>query len=116
MNKEIIYIIIFIASVFISSLSQILLKKSANVNYTNKLKEYLNIRVVFAYFLFFVSTLITIYAYKGVPLSSGPILEATGYIFVNILGFVILNEKLNKRKLLGMVLIILGIIIYSIKI
>ena len=113
MNNEILYIIIFITSVFISSVSQILLKKSANTIYKNKIREYVNYKVIFSYFLFILSTLITLYAYKVVPLSLGPILESTGYIFVTILGVIILDEKINKKKFIGMIIIMVGIVVYS---
>lgn len=114
MNREILYIIIFITSVFISSISQILLKKSANSSYSSRLKEYVNFKVIIAYAMFFASTLLTIVAYRVIPLSLGPILESTGYIFVSILGMLFLNEKIKVKKLIGMIIIILGIILFSI--
>lgn len=113
MNKELNYIFIFIASVLLSSVSQILLKKSANTTYSSKLKEYLNAKVIIAYIMFFISTLITIIAYKFIPLSLGPILESTGYIFVSSLGYLFLKEKINSKKLLGMGIIIVGVIVFS---
>ena len=73
---------IFLFSVFISSVSQIILKKSANIKYENPIREYLNIRVIVAYSIFLLSSFVTIYAYKFVPLSIGPVLESAGYIFV----------------------------------
>ncbi|WP_019551948.1 EamA family transporter [Propionispira raffinosivorans] len=115
MNKEVIYIFVFIISVFISSVSQILLKKSANEIHANKLAEYFNFKVILAYIMFFASTLITIFAYKYIPLSFGPILEFTGCIFVVILGSVFLKEKINRSKLMGMLMIVLGIIVFSLK-
>ena len=55
----------------------------------------------------------SIYAYKGIPLSMGPVLEATSYIYVTVFGVTIFKEKLNRRKLIGLALIVLGIIVYS---
>ena len=52
MNEKILFCIIFIFGVFISSISQIILKKSAQKKYENKIKEYLNPRVIFAYMIF----------------------------------------------------------------
>ena len=40
------------------------------------------------------------YAYKYVPLSLGPMLEACGYIFVTVLGVCILKEKVVPTYLL----------------
>ena len=107
------YILVFLFSVFVASLSQVLLKISAGRTYDSPLKEYLNPFVIIAYGLFSSTTLIELYAYKGLPLSMGPILEATGYMWVAVLSFLILKEKISKKKLLGLAVIIIGIIIYS---
>lgn len=112
-NMQLLFSIIFIASVLISSISQIMLKTSANKVYESKIKEYLNPTVIIAYALFFLSTIITVFAYKYVELSSGPILESFGYIFVAVLGYIFLKEKLSKKKIIGMVLILFGIFVFS---
>lgn len=107
------YIILFLGAVFISSVSQIMLKKSANKSYDNKLKEYMNPWVIIAYGLFFGATLVTVVAYKYVPLSLGPILESSGYFFVTILGMIFLKEKVGKKKSLGLLIILAGIVIFN---
>ena len=107
------YIILFLSAVFISSVSQIMLKKSANKTYENKLKEYMNPWVIIAYGLFFGATLVTVIAYKYIPLSLGPILESAGYFFVTILGMVFLKEKVGKKKALGLLIILAGIIVFN---
>lgn len=107
------YVLVFLFSVFISSLSQIILKTSANQKYDNWIREYLNVKVIVAYTIFFTSSLLTILAYRGVPLSMGPILEASGYIWVAVLGRLVLKEKISKEKMLGLALILIGIIVFS---
>lgn len=102
---------IFLCSVFISSVSQILLKKSAKNTYQKWWMEYVNPYVICAYGIFILSTLITIYAYKVVPLSLGPVLEASGYIFVSVMGYLFLKERIGKRKLVGLSFIMIGILI-----
>ncbi len=106
-------IAIFLSSVLVASISQIMLKKSADRKYERWIEEYLNFRVIFAYGLFFLSSLLTVYAYKFVPLSMGPVLEASGYVFVAVMGYFILKEKIGKRKMLGLALMIAGIVIFS---
>ncbi len=103
----------FLFSVFISSCSQVILKKSAQVKYDSWIKEYLNVRVISAYTIFFISSFLTMYAYKYVPLSMGPMLEACGYIFVTVLGVWVLKESVKKKKIAGMALIIAGIVVVS---
>lgn len=104
-------ILLFLGSVLIASISQIILKSSATTHHESIVKEYLNKNVIFAYILFFSSSLLTILAYQKVPLSLGPILEGTSYIYIAILGYLILKEKLNKKQILGLSFIVLGIVI-----
>ena len=114
MTKElIIYSLILLSSVFISSVSQILLKKSAEIKYPSKIREYLNPYVIIGYGLFFGCTIISMFALKVVPLSMSPVLESFGYIFVAVLSFFFLKEKFTKRQLIGTALIIIGVVVYS---
>lgn len=108
---SLLHVFIYVFSVLISAVSQIILKSSADIKYDSKIKEYLNPRVIIAYGIFFLATLVTVFAYKGIPLSLGPILETTGYLWVSLLGYFILKEKISKRKLLGLVIVVLGIIV-----
>ena len=106
-------ICLLLVSVFISSVSQILLKKAADRTYENHLREYLNPLVIFSYGMFFCSVILTMLALKKVPLSMQPILESAGYIFVTVMGYFFLGEKIGKRKFAGIGLIMLGILIFS---
>lgn len=105
---------LFIFSVFISSCSQILLKKGANKTYKNIIEEYVNPLVISAYSIFLLSSFLTMYSYKYVPLSIGPMLESFGYVFVAVLGRIFLKEKINQKTAIGMGLILIGIVICSI--
>ena len=115
MSELAIYSLIMVFGSLIASISQIMLKKSAQNQYPNKLKEYLNPLVIIAYVLFFGTTFISMYALKVVPLSMGPILEASGYIFVAVFSYIFLKERMTKKQLFGMALIIIGIVFYSLK-
>ena len=44
----------------------------------------------------------------------GPVLEATSYIYVTFFGVKIFGEKINKKKIMSLVLIIGGIVVYSV--
>lgn len=105
------HVFIYIFSVFISSVSQILLKTSADKKYDSRIREYLNPRVIIAYAIFFIATFVTIIAYKGIPLSLGPILETTGYLWVSLLGYFILKEKISRRKIIGLIVVVAGIVV-----
>jgi len=104
---------LIVLGTFISSVAQVMLKKAALRSYDSKIKEYLNSLVIVAYMIFFGATLLGVLAYKVVPLSMGPVLEASGYIFITVFGVVIFNEKINFEKALALSLIIVGIVVYS---
>lgn len=115
MDREMLpYILVLMIGVFVSAVSQVMLKKAALRTYDSPIKEYLNPMVIIAYILFFGTTFLSILAYKGIPLSMGPIIEATSYIYVTFFGVKIFHEKMNRKKYLALGLIILGIIIYSV--
>ncbi len=112
-NSELMYACILLAGVFISAISQVMLKKAAMKTYESKIKEYLNPLVFFAYVMFVGTTFLSIIAYRGIPLSMGPVLEATSYIYVTVFGVRIFHEKMNQKKFLALCFIVGGIIIYS---
>ena len=114
MKRELLlYAGLLLFGVFLSAVSQVMLKKAALKEYPSKIKEYLNPLVILAYVIFVGTTLISVYAYRVVPLSLGPILEATSYIYVTIFGIVIFRESINVRKISGLLLIIAGIAVYA---
>lgn len=115
MNHEIIkYACVLLFGVFISAISQVMLKKAASKKYDSVIKEYLNPLVITAYGIFFISTFLSIFAYKGIPLSMGPILEATSYLYVTFFGVKIFGERMTKKKWVALGFILVGIVIYSI--
>ena len=104
---------VLLLSVFISAVSQVMLKKSALKTYDSPIKEYLNPLVIFAYVLFVGTTLLGVIAYKGIPLSLGPVLESTAYVYVTVFGVLIFHERMTRGKLGALALIICGIVVYS---
>lgn len=104
---------VFLFGVWIGSVAQVLLKKSALKQYRSVYKEYLNFMVVSAYFLMAVSMMLTIWAYQGIPLSMGPVLDAAGYIFIMFFGATVFKEKISYRKAAALAFILAGIFVYS---
>ena len=114
MNNKLLFLLIMVFFVFASSCTQIALKKAAGREYKNKIAEYLNFTVIASYFVYIASSFATIYALKYIPLSVIPVVESCGYVFVAILGGVILKEKMNRRKIIGMIVIIAGVFVFSV--
>ena len=106
------YIVILIVSVVIASFAQILLKKSAEKTYTSPIREYLNAYVIFGYGLMFLSMFMTIMSYGGLDFTNVPVIESLGYIVVMFLSYLFFKEKITKKKLLGMAVIMAGIFVY----
>lgn len=109
-----IYFLIALSSVLIAGISQIILKKAAQKTYAKWYLFYLNFPVVFAYFLFFVSTICSVAALRHLPLSLSPMWQSIGQIFVAVLSYFCLKEKITRRKAAGVGVIILGIILFSV--
>ncbi len=108
-----IYYIFVIAGIFACSLSQLLLKKSANEEHKSCIYEMVNPLVIFAYAIFFCSLLINIWAMgNGVQLKEMALLESLGYVFVPILSVGLLKEHIDRREICGILLIIVGIIVF----
>ncbi|MFR3226757.1 MAG: EamA family transporter [Blautia massiliensis (ex Durand et al. 2017)] len=107
------YVLLYLGSTFLASVSQVLLKKAAMREHKSLLAEYTDWRVILGYGLFVGCTLLTMLAYKGVPLNVGPVLEATGYLYVTIFGVTIFHERMNPKKIGALALILLGIVVYA---
>lgn len=104
---------ILLVGTLISSISQALLKKAAERDYPSIIAEYLNPLVILAYVMFFLTTLLCIAAYRVVPLSFGPVLESTSYIYVTVIGVLVFRERLTAKKVMALSIILLGIIVYA---
>ena len=111
MNK---YYLLMILAVIVSSFSQILLKKSARQEHASLIKEYLNPWVIIGYGMMVVSTLLIIAAYHGLDYKNGPIIESLGYILVMVLSYVFFKEKVDRRKIIGYSLILIGVVVFYI--
>ena len=99
-------------AVAISSASQMLLKKAATKQYDSVIREYLNPWVICGYGMMIMSTLCVIYAYRGVEYKNGAIIESLGFFAIMLLSRIFFGEKITKRKLLGNLIIFLGILVF----
>ncbi len=106
------YVLAFLA-VFVASVSQILLKQSAQSEHKNFIYKFLNWRVILGYVLLLGTTVINVFAYRGVELKVTPMIESTGIIWVTILAACFLGERPTKRTLLSIAVTIVGIIVFS---
>ena len=114
MDKQLLtYAALMLFGTFISSVAQVMLKKAAQKQYASFWKEYLNVRVIAAYAIFFAASLLAVFAYRVVPLSMGAILEATGYLYITLFSVLIFHEKIGTKKILALLMIVCGIVVYA---
>ena len=101
-----------ICGAFITALSQILLKTQANTTGGKGFfSKFLNVRVIVSYGLLFLTLAINQVALRYVPLSVMPCITSTSFVWVFVLGALILKEKISARKILGVAVIIAGVLI-----
>ncbi len=105
-------VVIMLCGVTIAAFSQILLKTSANQAHQGFLKQYLNKNVILGYLLLLVSMLFSVWALSGMDMRFAPAMESVGFVLVMIFSRVILKEKFTKRKIIGNILIVTGIVVY----
>ncbi|MEB3054776.1 EamA family transporter [Bacillus pseudomycoides] len=109
------YILLYIFGIILAKYSQILLKKATLQEYDSKLREYVNPYVIIGYSLFVINAGLNVIALKGVPLKQAPVLESLSYVIILVFGWYFLGEKITKRKVIGNIIIIIGIIVFSIQ-
>lgn len=108
-----IHICVMLSGVLIASVAQALLKTEAIKPHGSKFKEYLNINVIAGYGMMLLCTVCTAFAYKVIPISLGMILEATGYIYVTLIGYIVFDENINIKRIIALTMIIMGIVVYA---
>ncbi len=108
------YASVMVFGVFIASVAQVLLKKSALDHHESILDEYLNKKVIIGYAMMLFATICSVLAYRVIPISLAMVLDATGYIFITIFGYFIFKENVTRRRFLALCFIISGIFVYAI--
>ncbi len=66
------YAAVLLVGVFLSAISQVMFKKSCHENLRQQVERVHEPLVIIAYTIFVGTTLLSVYAYKGFPLSMGP--------------------------------------------
>lgn len=111
----IIYYLIVVLGVLLASVSQILLKKSAEEEHTSVITEYLNARVISGYALLALSLGLDLWAmHFGVLAKEVSSIEALSYLFVPVLSWFVFKEKISKSKAFAILLIMAGVIVFFI--
>lgn len=104
-------VLIYLITPLLSAVSQLILKRAADNPRLSGIRAYLNAPVILAYALFFGCMLLNVFALRTLDLTIASVLEASGYIYVMLLSFLFLKEKITPRRLIGNLVIIVGIVL-----
>ena len=107
------YYIIVILSVFAAACSQMLLKQGARKEYASWWRQYINPWVIEGYAIMMGSLVLNVWCMsKGVLVKEVSTIESLSYLFVPVLALLLFKEKLTKRKICAIGIIILGIVLF----
>jgi drug/metabolite transporter (DMT)-like permease len=106
-------VVCIVISSLIAAFSQLLLKKSAETKYSGRIQAYFNVRVIGSYSLLLFTTFVNMWAMMYMPYKAAQILSTLSFVFVVIFSKIILKENIGHKKIMGMILIISGIIIFN---
>ena len=107
------YLLLMFGATFFTAISQVLSKQSAEKEHKSWIFEYLNWRVITAYGISFSVLLLNTYAYTKVDMKYGAVIDTFSYVFVMVLSYFILKEKFTKGQLIGNLMIITGVMVYT---
>lgn len=113
MSNSSLALLVALTGAFLSALSQYLLKRAAEKSHQNALRSLLQPKVLLAYSIFFVVLLANLFTLKYLPLYLLPIIEASSYVYVALFSVFLLKEPLSKRKFLGLLCILAGVVLAS---
>ncbi|MCR5331025.1 MAG: EamA family transporter [Lachnospiraceae bacterium] len=104
---------IYTASGFIAAISQLLLKFAAlKPNGRTGILKYLDIRIISSYAMLFGTVFMNMIAMRFMPYKFAPVLSTLSYVFVLILGKLVLHEEIGKKRASGILVIFLGMIVF----
>lgn len=105
-------ILIYALSGFLAALSQLLLKFAAlRPNGRKGVLQFLDVRILGGYAILSLTIVLNMIAMWYIPYKFVPVLSALSYVFVLALGRYVLSEPIGRRKIVGIVLIFLGIFV-----
>lgn len=113
MNREI-ALIVLMFNVLLSCISQVILKLEANKPHATKMSEIVNKGVFLGYTIFLTITLVNVFMYRYVEFNLILVIESLAYVFVPLISYKVFKEKLNKKQLIGLMIIVAGVIMYAI--
>ncbi len=108
-----IYLILTLIIVIFTSIAHLLLKKGSVLALESKRSIYTHPYSVIAYIVFAIVAFLSISAMKGLDLKVFFALNSLTYICIPVLSFMFLKESVTRNKVIGIVIITIGVIIFN---
>jgi len=108
-----IYYVLMLVVIVFTSVAHLLLKKGSETPSDSKMGMYTNPYSLTAYAVFAIVALLSIYAMKGFDLKVFFALNSLTYICIPVLSFIFLKESCTRNKLIGIIIISFGVIIFN---
>ena len=103
-----------LVSALITALSQIARKLSANKKHKSIIFEYVNPYVLLSYVGYVLVLAINVIIYTKIDYRFGVVINSLSTVIIMLLSKLVLKETLTKRKIIGNIIIILGIACFTI--
>jgi multidrug transporter EmrE-like cation transporter len=103
-------------AVILTGISQVLLKIGSAHQGKQKdsiLAAYLNFHTIIAYGLLLVVTVIIVIALKEIPLKMAYAIASLNFVAVAVLSWGVLKEEVNKKMVVGITMIVLGVVVFN---
>jgi len=105
------YLLTLMITIF-TSIAHLLLKKGTVMSTEKHVKMYMHPYSLFSYAIFAIVAFLSIVALRGLDLKEFFALNSLTYIFIPVLSFIFLKELVTKNKLIGIILISIGVITF----
>lgn len=104
---------IYTISGIVAALSQLILKYAAlKPNGKTGIMQYIDARILVSYTMLFGTVFLNMIAMRYMPYKFAPVLSSMSYIFVLLLGKFVLHEEIGNKKMIGILLIFLGMLVF----
>jgi multidrug transporter EmrE-like cation transporter len=107
--------LLMIIAIILTGVGQVVLKiGSGNNQNQNLLDPYLNPASLTGYGLYLISTVFLLYSLREIPLKLFAAVSSLNFIIVLFLTGLLLKESITKQKILAVMLIVAGVIIFNV--
>jgi drug/metabolite transporter (DMT)-like permease len=106
------YLLTLIVVIF-TSIGHLLLKMAATISSKTGGRIYTHPLSILGYAIFAFVAFLSIYAMKGLDMKVFFALNSLTYICIPILGFLVLRESFTRNKIIGIVIISVGVLLFN---